>query len=222
MLTKVAHPQWQVEGGPCPASTILAERFKTRQLGHHGILLSIITILFLSTSSAHAQDRSHQVKAVYLYNFGNYVTWPVQSTEAREKPREFVIGILAARHPVEGVLNKIAKKKTIHGAKIRTLMIDDVSTNWSCQILYIPESTPSDVMKRALKAVKEKPVLVVGELPDFATLGGGMIRFYQAQTMIRFEINPLAIRKARMKASSKLIQIGRAVSDSDPGAKTDK
>ncbi|MDA0590220.1 MAG: TonB-dependent receptor plug domain-containing protein [Planctomycetota bacterium] len=35
----------------------------------------------------------------------------------------------------------------------------------------------------------------------------------RTEVMIRFEINPDAIRKADMKASSKLIQIGRTVSD---------
>lgn len=117
---------------------------------------------------------------------------------------------------MEGILKKIALKKKIHRAKIRTRLISDVDARWDCHILYIPESASPDTVRKALRAVKDKPVLIVGEFPDFATTGGGMIRFYQTQTMIRFEINPLAIRKADMKASSKLIQIGRAVSD--PGS----
>ena len=178
-----------------------------------GVSLVVLAVLLSSVLDASAQDRSHQVKAVYLYNFGNYVTWPTEAGSTRKKPTEFVIGVLAAMDPVEDVLTKIAAKKTVHGVKIRTLLIPDVDAKWDCQILYIPAATSPEVIRKALKVVKEKPVLVVGELPDFATSGGGMIRFYQAQTMIRFEINPDAIRKADMKASSKLIQIGRTVSD---------
>lgn len=212
MLKKVAQHPELARRGTWQAPTTGNRHVGPGRFRYCGASLTVLIVLLSCTLQASAQDRSHQVKAVYLYNFGNYVTWPPQSTSPNRKSREFVIGILADQHPVEGVLKKIAQKKRIHGAKIRTLLIQDVTAEWDCQILYIPKSTEAAAIKQALKAVKEKPVLVVGEVPDFATTGGGMIRFYQAQTKIRFEINPVAIRKAEMKASSKLIQIGRAVS----------
>ena len=70
-------------------------------------LLLILAAIGLFTGQSRGQeqeqDRVNQLKAVYLYNYGNYVTWPDSSFDDRGGLQPFVIGILDTEHPVEAM-----------------------------------------------------------------------------------------------------------------------
>ena len=54
------------------------------------------------------------------------------------------------------------------------------------------------------------PVLTIGEEADFIQLGG-IIRFYNEENHIRFEINQTAALKSNLKLSVKLLEVATAV-----------
>jgi hypothetical protein len=54
----------------------------------------------------------------------------------------------------------------------------------------------------------------VGEKEGFAAEGGCM-NFYLDDKRVRFEINPDAVKRARLKASSRLLQLARIVKDKE-------
>ena len=158
-------------------------------------------------------DRVEQLKAVYLYNYGNYVAWPDAAFgKVGSHAEPFVIGILSDAHPVAAILNKIAEKRSIGSRPIKTLLIEDVSSYWKCQILYIPATAKEASVKAAMKQIRTKPILVVTEDVDFGAAGGsGMINFYLSGRSIKFQIDPKLIMSRDMKPSSKLIQLGTVV-----------
>lgn len=164
----------------------------------------------LCPATAQGQSRVDKLKAVYLFNFGNYIQWPDKAFKpGPAAEQKFVIGVLGTRHPVQAVLKAIGSKKKVGQRTLDARMIPDVKADWSCQILFIPETCPPGVVAAALKKVKDKPVLVVGETPDFASpKNGGMIEFFLAGNTIRFRIRPKAIAADKMKASAKILQIG--------------
>jgi preprotein translocase subunit Sec61beta len=51
-------------------------------------------------------------------------------------------------------------------------------------------------------------VLTVGESEAFARQGG-MIRFFEEDNRLRFEINPTAAEKVGLRISSKLLKLAR-------------
>jgi hypothetical protein len=63
-----------------------------------------------------------------------------------------------------------------------------------------------------LKETQGHPVLVVGELPDFAEKGG-TIGFRLVNRRIQLAINLAAARSAKLQISSKLLRLSTIVQD---------
>lgn len=180
-------------------------------------LLLVAAVAIASGGKAHGQapgpNRADRLKAVYLYNFGNYNEWP-EGAFPNVPPAEqkFVIGVLGKTNPVQTVLKAIGAKKQVAKRTLESQMIPNVNAKWSCHILYIPATCPEPVVKAALARVKGKPVLIVGETKDFATPEtGGHIQFFVQGAAIKFLIRPKAIAADKMKASAKILQIGEVL-----------
>ena len=80
----------------------------------------------------------------------------------------------------------------------------------TAHILFIPAEQEQDLVVSVLKRSQDSPTLVVGEATDFAGRGG-IINFYVSGNKIRFEFNPAAARRAKLKISAKLLRLGRIV-----------
>jgi len=76
-----------------------------------------------------------------------------------------------------------------------------------CQLIFIPEGQ-EEQFAVALQTLGNAPVLTVGETEGFAR-EGGMIRFYEEDNRLRFEINPNAAQKAGLRISSRLLKLAR-------------
>lgn len=177
-------------------------------------LLIAVVWGWLSAGSTVAQDRVDSLKAVYLYNFGNYVEWPARAFPTASESDPFVVGIVGKQHPVGPLLDRIGEKKKVGSRKITTRFITDAKDDKNVQVLFIPADTSPALVESLLKSYQSKPVLIVGETEGFArSEQGGMVNFFLQETHIKFEINPKTIQTAGLKASSKLMQLGVVISE---------
>ncbi|MGA2032250.1 MAG: YfiR family protein [Thermoguttaceae bacterium] len=150
----------------------------------------------------------YTVKAVFLYNFGRYVEWPGAALGNPADP--LVIGILG-EDSFAGALDEIAAKKTIQGRRIvirRFASLEEYRP--PCQILFVSRSLKGDLQAAAIKKTAGTGVLLVGETPGFAELGG-IANFFVDGDRIRFEINASAARRAQLRMDAKLLSLGRPV-----------
>ncbi len=67
-------------------------------------------------------------------------------------------------------------------------------------------------MGEILSELDSKPILAVSEIGSFAR-EGGTINFYLQGGKVRFEINPNAAQRRRLKISSQLLTLGKIVSN---------
>jgi hypothetical protein len=142
----------------------------------------------------------YQAKAVYLFNFAHFVTWPSQ--ESSHAP--LVIGILGD-DPFGSYLDE-----TVRGQKVinRPLAIQRFRRSTelrNCNILFISQSE-RDRAAQIILNLKGRSVLTVSDMDDFADIGG-MIQFFTEQNKIRVRINLEAVKAANMKVSSKLLGV---------------
>jgi len=144
----------------------------------------------------------YDVKAVYLYNFVRLVDWPVAAANA---PIRICV---AGSHPIADKLAEIVRGETVEGQPlvVRTISQPDAG----CEVLFVPRRTGEN---EYLRTVEGKPVLTVGESPDFIQQGG-MVNFFLEGKRVRFEINPAAATRANLRISSRLLQLARLVSPS--------
>jgi hypothetical protein len=155
----------------------------------------------LDASAQTAVSKEYQVKAVFLFNFAQFVEWPASAFADASSP--IVIGVLG-EDPFGAYLDETVRGEKVDNRPLelqRYHRVDDIKT---CHILFISRSEASH-LDQILVSLKERSLLVVGDGDDFAQRGG-MIRLATVQNKIRVFINVQAARVANLTISSKLLR----------------
>jgi hypothetical protein len=154
------------------------------------------------------QQREYNIKLAYLCSFARYVT---EDTAATERPDgEWIIGVLG-EDPLRGALDRIAASgRKVAGRTIAARHFASLNDYKRCHVLFIPKTAPRKQQEAAIRAMRGKPVLLVGEITDFAAMGG-CVNFYLDEDNVRFEINLAALKEQHLEASSKLLALAKIV-----------
>ncbi len=165
-----------------------------------------IALLMISTAALQPGSREYQVKAVFLFNFTQFVEWPEKAFESANAP--LVIGVMG-EDPFGSYLDETVRGEVIHGHPLTVERYNSVSEIDKCHILFIATSDRQSV-ERALEGVAQRPVLTVGDSEDFARMGG-VIGFFQERGRIRFSVNVGAASDAGLTISSKLLRLAEII-----------
>jgi hypothetical protein len=167
----------------------------------------LTAVLVLVIQKGQAQDaREPDVKAVFLYNFAQFVEWPVAAFPHSSSP--LVIGILGS-DPFGSTLDELVKDESVRGRKIAIERYHRAEDIQLCHILFIGDSEERR-LRRVLQALAGRPILTVSDLDGFAQQGG-MIRFYTERSKVRLRINNDAARAVHLVISSKLLRIADVI-----------
>jgi hypothetical protein len=151
--------------------------------------------------------KEYNVKAVTLYAFGRYVTWPNSAFEKPDSP--FIIGLLG-ENPFGDALDQIAAKKTIAGRPMIVRQFTKPAECANCHILFVTGTVPAETEAKLFQVVAGKSVLLVGESAGFAERGG-IVNFYESGANVRFELNPDKANEAQLSFDAKLLSLGTKV-----------
>lgn len=146
--------------------------------------------------SQNVHPTAEQVKAVFLFNFAQFVEWPDAAFAGPESP--LVIEILG-EDPFGTYLDETVTGEAVRGRPLvvrRTQRIEDIR---NCHILFVSQSAESR-FDAILAALKDRPVLVVSDAPGFVRRRG-MVGFAFEQSRVRVKINPDAARAAGLTIS---------------------
>jgi hypothetical protein len=145
--------------------------------------------------------QEYQIKAVFLFNFAQFVTWPAAAFADAESP--FVIGVLG-RDPFAGALDEAVRGEKLKGRNFVIQRYNRVEDVKSCHILFVCRSEAYR-LSAILEPLKARSILTVSDADGF-TEYGGMIRFVTEQNKVRFRINLDAAKAAELVLSSKLLR----------------
>jgi len=148
----------------------------------------------------------HQVKIGFLYNFAKFVEWPPEAFRGPAAP--LVISILGS-DPLCDALGRALQGKTVNARPIALRRLRRVDPADPGQILFIGSSVGREA-GAILATLRTVPVLTVGDMKEFAALGG-IINFTIEDHKVRFEINLDAAERAGLRVSSQLLTVGRIV-----------
>jgi hypothetical protein len=181
--------------------------------GLHALLCIAFGLLFADSLNAYGQSapsREYQVKAVFLFNFTQFVDWPPAAFP--EDTAALVIGVLGD-DPFGPYLDEIVRGEQVNNRRLtvrRYRRPEDIS---ACQVLFISRSEDRNLGK-VLTAVKGSDVLTVSDADEFA-LRGGMIQLATEKGKIRLKINVDAARASSLTISSKLLRSAEIVASRD-------
>jgi len=143
----------------------------------------------------------YQLKAVFLFNFAQFVDWPQESFPEAQTP--LVIGVLG-EDPFGTYLDDIVSGETVNNRQLEIQRYRRVDEMKTCHILFISQSE-SKRLEQIVAALKGRSVLTVSDSVGF-TRSGGMIRFVTERNKLRLRINLEAATAANLTISSKLLR----------------
>jgi hypothetical protein len=190
----------------------MRERLSSDMFARLALLLATLIPLIFSglANSTAAASPEYQVKAVFLFNFAQFVEWPPQSFEDAAAP--FVIGVLGT-DPFGAALEGAVRGETLNGRSFVIERYRSVTEIRRCQILFISRSEAAHIVEISA-SLAGHGILTVSDTEDSAQRGV-MIRFVAESNRIRLRINVEAAKAAGLSISSKLLRPAELVTSKD-------
>jgi hypothetical protein len=162
---------------------------------------SALALLVAGLAGAAAPVSEFQLKAVFLFNFAQFVDWPATALPGAGAP--FVIGVLG-KDPFGPVLDEVVRGESVNGHRFEIARYHDVAQIGGCQILFIPASELVH-LDEILTALKGHSVLTVTDA-DAQAQHGVIIALVKRDNRIRLRIDLQAARASSLTISSKLLR----------------
>ena len=148
----------------------------------------------------------YQVKAAYLFNFGQFVEWPVHAYDSPGAP--FVIGVVG-EDPFGSTLDAVVAGEQLGGHPLVVKRFRNPEDISACNILFIGRSE-SGRLEETLEALKGRSVLTVTDITG-AERRGAIIVLFSENNRIRMRINVAAAKANNLIISSKLLRPAEVV-----------
>jgi len=148
----------------------------------------------------------YQVKAVFLFNFAQFVDWPAEAFPAADTP---VVICVLGNDPFGPALDQTVRDERLGGRPFQVRRYQSVDEIKTCHILFISRSE-GDRPQAILTGLKQRPILTVSDADRFAERGG-MIRFVTDRNRIRLQLNLAATEAAHLTISSKLLRVAEII-----------
>jgi hypothetical protein len=166
-----------------------------------GALLLALAAAALTARAEAPAAPEYQVKAVFLFNFAQFVEWPARAFHDAHSP--IVIGVLGD-DPFGPFLDQAVQGEKIGSHPLVARRFHPGEDPAECQILFISRSE-SERLGKIIPRLKGAAVLTVGDSDGFIEQGG-MVRFVTVKNKIRLKINVEAAKDAGLTISSKLLR----------------
>jgi hypothetical protein len=179
-----------------------------RMSGARRLVALVAGMLSCAWCGAAVTPHEYQVKAVFLFNFGQFVEWPKQAYDTPQAP--FVICILG-EDPFGRTIDDVVRGESIgpHSLVVRRLKKPGESSD--CKILFIGRSE-SERLGDALAAVQGQSVLTVTDI-EGAEKQGAIIVLFNDNNRIRMRINLAAAKSQQLVLSSKLLRPAEVIGE---------
>ena len=157
-----------------------------------------------TNASPDTNNNVYALKAAYVMNFCNFITWP---KAVISKQKKFTVGTLNPN--VYQQFQTIFVNKDRNGLPIEIIYIDPVENIQAiktCQVLFIDNHiTNIDLL---LATVLDIPILTISD-DEIASHKDSMIKLIKQKRKLRFSINQKKAKSVGLTISAKLLRIAK-------------
>lgn len=168
------------------------------------ISAAILAIYLINGQAAAPADISYQIKASYIYNFLQFVSFP---DDTFHLPGILNVCILGEDR-FGTALNEVDGAAVPQGV-INIIRFDSYSEEKlfdECNALYVVETEKRHI-QTILSRIDSKKMLTIGEFSPFIRYGG-LIELFVRNDSIRFRINEELAKETHFQVAAQLIQLG--------------
>lgn len=146
-------------------------------------------------------EPEYQLKAVFLFNFAQFVEWPARSFRGTDAP--LIIGV-SGTDPFGAYLDHLVTGERVgtHPLVVRRYRSGEDPTD--CHILFVAASETA-ALGPTIAGLNGRSILTVSDIETF-TREGGMVRFVTEGGKIRLRINVEAAKAVDLRISSKILR----------------
>lgn len=181
--------------------SILLSRFKAKLP-----VLGIAVGLSLSAPASFSADfASHEIKAVFLFNFANFVHWPDEAFAEESSP--FIFCASNAQSPTIKTLSEVIQGESLNRHKLIIKAPFNPAELSSCHVLFLEETDITEYQSH-LPVLSAGTVLTVSDTRRFVS-SGGLIELVQNKNRIQPTINTDQLEKSQLKISSTLLRLAK-------------
>jgi hypothetical protein len=152
----------------------------------------------------------YQVKAAFLFNFSEFVSWPPQAFGSASAP--IIIAVLG-RDPFGADLDAVVRGEHVGSHPLIVRRYQNVSEVDGCHILFIDRSETTH-LPQIVQALHGRNILTVSDI-DGSAQNGVMIDLVTESDHIRMRINIAAVRAGGLTISSQLLRPAQIVGPQD-------
>jgi len=171
------------------------------------ILALLLGVALCSPVQSEVYDQD-QVKAVFLYNLTNFITWPDKAD--RNSAAAFTIGVFG-RDALGTFLEHAVSGETTKGLPIAVKYFQSLDRIQSdpCDLLFI-DGDQMHLWPQIREVARRYKILTVSDVESFGARGG-IVSLLTSGRKIRIEINLEEGRRNGFKISAKLLKLARIV-----------
>jgi hypothetical protein len=173
------------------------------------LLLALGLSSFLGMSAAAqatAPSREYQVKAVFLFNFAQFVDWPPAVFTEESTPLAICV---LGDDPFGSYLDDIVRGEQVNSRRLSIQRFRSPEEIRGCQVLFISRSGSRN-LEKTLASARTMDALTVSDADGFAERGG-MIQLKTENGKVRIKINVNAAKASSLVISSKLLRSAEIV-----------
>jgi len=165
-----------------------------------GITFSFQWIFLISFASA--DTFVSQVKAAFVLKIIDFVEWP------NKENTTLVVSVLGDEELFESFKSLGVNKARGRKLALKRYNVND-KENEECDVFFISKLNRQK-LSEILAQFKSTSVLLVGDDPSFAQMGG-MVSLVESKGKLGMEINLMQVKKAGLKISSRLLRLAKIV-----------
>ncbi len=145
----------------------------------------------------------YAVKAAFMLNFARFIQWPEEAFHDSQKTLDLCV---AGGRIIEQSFRQTIDGEEVGDKTLHVYLVSDDGPFDGCEMIFIRRDTNRSALLRIGAMVKEKPILTIGEMNGFASIGG-IINFFNKEEKLYFEINPDRASQQKLKISSRLLNL---------------
>tara|TARA_R110000868_G_scaffold190862_1_gene434924 strand:+ start:222665 stop:223195 length:531 start_codon:yes stop_codon:yes gene_type:complete len=173
------------------------------------LILALVSFFIASPKAALSEDNTEQVKAIFLYNLLNYISWPKSKISAVKN-----LCILGS-NTFGDAFEYIKLKSKNRDLEISVSFITpsdnlDIETIKMCHMLYIAiPANAKNIIKTHKKHLIKNHILTVSDTKGFSQIG--CVELQHQEDKISIIINRNKLKKYKLKANSRLLRVAKVV-----------
>lgn len=160
------------------------------------------------TTHVQAQHSENMLKAVFITRFIKFSEWQNESVLFESKKKFYIYSL--TQKEINKELKKTLSQIKLKGQEVEFKTGKSIDEAINANVIVVSEDC-LHYIPSLVTATEGKPILLIGDSPNFGEQGVHINMFITPKGTISFELNMKSFEKSNIKPNSGLIRMGKII-----------